>query len=450
MADERYHKILGIEPADEIPTYYELLGIDRDQTDPDVIEKAYKTQIRKAQEIRTSKDKGFLEFLKEELRTARRTLVDAQKRQAYDESLLADTVASFKEFVQPLMALGRISKSVLDTMIAKGVSDGLSEEHALKVVEETAAANGAVVETEEAPPAPAPAPEVEEEEPFDPAGVEDPTFADEADAVAPQGARGEVVLRAPERRPPPEAPARPTVRKNDFYGGGAADFYTPDAATEEPEQPETPASPWARGGGAASDSRGGGASPWARGGSRASTPWGAGGGSRRGSRRPPPPREAPASAQHQRERWQDQATSRQVEEAVRMYNLGAKLAKIAGDVHEKLRFYFPPANGKTTRTYQIAGVSYEKVFETEQKMLRDTLKKYEGAHSRAAAAAGPLADKVRAESSRNITLLKGYLDEMRRHKLRLLGGLSKAEELRAWQEFVGSHRSSRLTQTIEE
>lgn len=460
MADERYSRILGIEPTDEIPTYYELLGLAKTETDPAAVEAAYKVQIRKAQEIRTSKDKGFLEFLKEELRTARRTLADPERRKAYDESLIADTVASFKAFVQPLMALGRISKSVLDTMVAKGVGDGLTAEHALAIVQEVAAASGATVETEEAPPAPAPAPAAAyEDEPdyedFDPDAVEDVAFSDEAvhdeGPPAPTSAPREVVLRAPERptrSEVEETPRRTMFRKNDYYSGGASDFYTP-TEPEAPPAEETPSrSPWARRTGGASEAAS--SSPWARGGSRSSSPWEAGGG-RRGSRRPPPPREAaPSAAQQQRERWQDQATSRQLEEALRMFNMGAKLAKVAGDVHEKLRFYFPPANGKSTRTYQINGVSYEKVFETEQKTLRDTLKKYEGALSRAGAADGPLAERLRSEASRNITLLKGYLDEMRRHKLRLLGGLSQAEEVRAWQEFVNSQRSSRLTQTIEE
>lgn len=455
MADERYSRILGIEPTDEVPTYYELLGLAKTETDPAAVEAAYKAQIRKAQEIRTSKDKGFLEFLKEELRTARRTLADPGKRKAYDESLIADTVASFKAFVQPLMALGRISKSVLDTMIAKGVGDGLTAEHALTIVQEVAAASGATVETEEPAPAPAPAAYEDQESDypeFDPDAVEEAAFSDEAvhdDAPpAPASAPQEVVLRAPERPAVEDTPRPTTFRKNDYYSGGASDFYTPTEPEAAPAAEDTPSrSPWARRGGSGS-AEAASSSPWARGGSRSSSPWEAGGG-RRGSRRPPPPRE-PSSTQQQRERWQDQATSRQIEEALRMFNMGAKLAKVAGDVHEKLRFYFPPANGKTTRTYQINGVSYEKVFETEQKTLRDTLKKYEGALSRAGAADGPFAERLRSEASRNITLLKGYLDEMRRHKLRLLGGLSQAEEVRAWQEFVNSQRSSRLTQTIEE
>ena len=154
MPDERYQKLLGIEPADDVPTYYELLCIERTETDEGVLEKAYKTQIRKLQEIRTSKDKGFLEYLKEELRQARRTLADGEKRKAYDESLLAVTIESFKGFVMPLMALGNISRSVCDTMVAKGVSDGLSESAALKVIEELAKAHNATLESDDPPPAP--------------------------------------------------------------------------------------------------------------------------------------------------------------------------------------------------------------------------------------------------------------------------------------------------------
>ena len=57
---------------------------------------------------------------------------------------------------------------------------------------------------------------------------------------------------------------------------------------------------------------------------------------------------------------------------------------------------------------------------------------------------------MRVRSTQNVALLKGYLEEIRQLKMRLLGGVIQQEELRLWQEFVNSSRSSRVTRTIDE
>ena len=81
---------------------------------------------------------------------------------------------------------------------------------------------------------------------------------------------------------------------------------------------------------------------------------------------------------------------------------------------------------------------------------KNALKKFEAAQMRASEVHGGAADDLRSRSTRNIALIKGYLDEIRQHKLRRLAGLSKNEELRAWQEFVTNRRSSRVHQMIDE
>ena len=476
MADERYQKLLGITPADEIPTYYELLAIDRETADADSVEKAYKIQIRKLQEIRTSKDKGFLEFLKEELRKARRILADSEKRKDYDASLLVDAVNSFKEFVQPLMLLGRISKSVFETMLAKGVSDGLSDDVAKQVIEEIAKESGAVLELDERAPEPEPAPEPrpaagvapQPEAEFAPAGADYGDYgAAEEHGAEEYGAGVEDAqfsdhgsgYDVPEDEGPGSGPGdvdEPAfvddvsggtrslgARRSDFY----ADLHAERSGAEVPDAAPVVSGPWAR------DRMGRAAPPWGRGNTR--TPWSVRGVVRNGSRRAGTGSGAgslgsSSNLQRSSKRWLSPAEQRQLAEAVRVFNLGAQLAKIANDVHTKLRFYFPPANGKSSRTYQINGVSYEKVFDTEQKMYRDTLKKLEAARVKLGDLQGEDADDLRARLSQNSVLVKGYLEEVRQHKMRQLSGLSQSEELRVWQEFVSGRRSNKLYQMLEE
>ena len=128
----------------------------------------------------------------------------------------------------------------------------------------------------------------------------------------------------------------------------------------------------------------------------------------------------------------------------------AKLARIAGDLHEQLALYFPPTNGKSSIVYQINGVSFEKVFDSEQKTYRDALKKFDEALNKVGLSAVPAAEEVRQRANQNASLIKGYLEEIRQHKLKRLAPMSKPEELRMWQVFVSSKRSSRLTQTLDE
>ena len=465
MADERYRRLLGIEPAGEIPTHYELLCIDRSQTDDQVIEAAYKEQMKKLQQIRSSKDKGFIEFLKEELRTARLTLTNPDRRKAYDESLLVDAAQSFREWVKPMMALGLVPRGVYDTMLGKGVKDGLSEESAARVITEVAAECGATLESADGAGAAA-AREPESTHPAaagdDDGGylgdddVDEPTFVDDVDPgsepmaptapparVAPgagRAAHGGAGAAAPAAHAPDPGPSK-VVRNRGFYdqGGGSS-------------------SPWARGGGrtapgAASPRDGGSAAesrhaerPGASSSQRA--PLSDRGAAHGGAARAPGGRQ-PESSITQRQRWLHQNDQSAVSEAARMFNLGAKLAKVAGEVHHQLQFYFPPANGRTTITYQRGGVSYEKVFETEQKTYRDALQKFQSSLERLGDLSGPPADELRTQANQRITMIKGILDEIRQHKLRQLAGLSKAEELRMWQAFVGSPRSTRLGQTID-
>lgn len=462
MADERYRRLLGIEPTGEIPTHYELLVLSRTETDLQLIETAYKEQMRKLQLIRSTKDKGFLEFLKEELRTARLTLTNPDKRRAYDESLIVDAAQGFREWVKPMMALGLVPRGVYDTMLQKGVKDGLTDEAAARVIHEVAAESGATLEQDGvgAPEAGGygevdigegpdlvqhdEAAQGEPEESYQDQGeIEEPTFTDDLD---------------PESLAPPPAPGRATAPPPARPGGGhaAAAAHAPKIGRGRgfydsgPAAEAAPASPWARGGPSRAGASAQAPRPASGSGAVGSGSGAVESGSGTVGRPPAPGRRQAESAGTQRERWRAQGDQSAVHEAARLFNLGAKLAKVAGEVHHQLQFYFPPANGRTTVTYQRGGVSYEKVFETEQKTYRDSLQKFQSAVERLGELGGPEADELRSHANQRITLIKGILDEIRQHKLRQLAGLSKAEELRMWQVFVASPRSTRLGQTVGE
>lgn len=425
MADERYKKFLGIEPHEEVPTYYELLGISPDEQDLEVIEKEYKTQIRKLQKIRTSKDTGFIEFLKEEMRTAKRILTKPEKRKEYDLSLVAGALDGFKGFVGSLMVMGHINKSLYDTMVSRGVADGLSEPQAISAIESLAKEHGATLEKTDpaGTPPPPPAQESGEDEysgyddlgydyveeddegqyDYEDGGSYDYADGDEgyAEEAPPPPPRREAVLQAPRGDRPPPPPVRTTPAE------------APEFADEEAAIPE---------------------GPWYRGMGERPPPWGRRAGSefqiQRRARKSTPGR----------------ARSKEFEAAIRFYNLGAALAKVASDVHEKLRFYYP--QGKPP-SKMINGIPAQKVLDTEQSTYRECLKKFQTAMDKVGSTEDGDADLVRVRSTQSVTLVRGILDEIKQHKLRLMGGLQQQEEARAWQEFVGRTRPPRLARVID-
>ena len=433
MADERYKKLLDIEPAGDIPTHYELLGVERDETDDDTIETKYKEQMRKVQSVRSSKDKGFIEFLKEELRKARLTLTNPKRRKAYDESLVEDAIEDFKEWVQPMMALGTVPASLYETFVAEGVKKGLSEKQAAALIKELAGEhnvtlqlNGGDTTTS------APAPAVDDSEPTFSDHAE-PSFADESPAGPPAGGRREVVLPGPSRPrgqttlPPPPRTKPETVDRSGFWDEGGVGSGT-EPAPAPPPKPRKKA--------------------WARGGRSTVSSW----------RKRPGERSASSTSSSggvventgaQRARWRNQSDQSRAGEACRRFNDGAKLANVANRVHDELKLFFPPANGRTSVTYQRNGVTYEKVFDTEHKTYRDALKRFEAALEKVNGLNDPLAAEVRQRANHNISLVKGYLEEIRQHKMRQLSGLSKAQEMRMWQSFVENKRSARLGETID-
>jgi len=424
VADERYKKFLGIEPHEEVPTYYELLGISPDEQDPEVIEKTYKTQIRKLQQIRTSKDAGFIEFLKEEMRTARRVLTKPAKRKEYDESLVAGALDGFKGFVGSLMVMGHINKTLYDTMVSRGVADGLSEAQAVKAIEALAQEHGATLEkTDPAgtpPPPPAQSQSEDEYSGYDDLGYDYVEEDDEGQYDYEDGGSYDYTDGEDDGGWSEEAPPPPPARETVLQAPRGERPPPPPLKTKQPEFQEEEA--------AVPDG------PWYRGMNERPAPWGR----RTGSEFEIQKRVRKATP--------GQARSKEFEAAVRFYNLGAALAKVASDVHEKLRLYYPP--GKPPAK-MINGIPAQKVLDTEQSTYRECLKKFQTAMDKVGSTEDGDSDLVRVRSTQSVTLVKGILDEIKQHKLRLMGGLQQQEEARAWQEFVGRTRPPRLTRVID-
>ena len=88
-AFDPYHKWLGIPPKDQPPTLYRLLGLEQFETDSDVIESAADRQMAHLRQLQIGPHSALSQRLLNEVAAARRCLLDAAQKAAYDESLRA-------------------------------------------------------------------------------------------------------------------------------------------------------------------------------------------------------------------------------------------------------------------------------------------------------------------------------------------------------------------------
>ena len=85
------YNLLEIDPELRPPTHYQLLGIDDFETDLDVIAAAAKERGAYLHRIAAGAHRKAVQQLLGEVAVARRTLLNDQTKQAYDEQLLADS-----------------------------------------------------------------------------------------------------------------------------------------------------------------------------------------------------------------------------------------------------------------------------------------------------------------------------------------------------------------------
>jgi len=175
VADNRYHELLGLDAAIENPTYYELLRVAPAEATGEVVEKSYKEQMTKLQHLKSPKHKGFIEFLKDELRNAKLTLSSDTRRKEYDASLNTRHHEAFKQMVSPLLAMGEISKKVFDTLVSTGVAKhSLTEASARELIEVMAKEASCTVQTRDPLPTPPPPPVAIPPPPPPPAAIPPP------------------------------------------------------------------------------------------------------------------------------------------------------------------------------------------------------------------------------------------------------------------------------------
>jgi formylglycine-generating enzyme len=89
-AFDPYRKWLGIAPADQPPNHYRLLGLDLFESDPDVIDAATEQRVVFLRTCATGEHIAESQKLLNEVAAARLCLLNADKKQRYDEQLRAN------------------------------------------------------------------------------------------------------------------------------------------------------------------------------------------------------------------------------------------------------------------------------------------------------------------------------------------------------------------------
>lgn len=79
-----YNKWFGISKDEDSPNHYLILGLNRGEFDPDVIEAAAEQRMLFLESIRNGANKELAGKLKEEVKLAKLRLLDPQKRDAHD------------------------------------------------------------------------------------------------------------------------------------------------------------------------------------------------------------------------------------------------------------------------------------------------------------------------------------------------------------------------------
>ena len=86
-AFDPYHKWLGIQPKDQPPHHYRLLGIEQFESDPDVIASAADQRMAHVRSFQAGRHEADCQRILNEIATARVCLLDSATREAYDAEL---------------------------------------------------------------------------------------------------------------------------------------------------------------------------------------------------------------------------------------------------------------------------------------------------------------------------------------------------------------------------
>lgn len=148
----------------------------------------------------------------------------------------------------------------------------------------------------------------------------------------------------------------------------------------------------------------------------------------------------------------DPSYRRKLKEVLDTFNRGAKSVKMGYKAHQELAWYFPPKNKKRDSiTYQINGVGYDKIFDIEMKMFREGQRFMEA--SRKLAKEHNVREGLppvffdRLEKA--VRSLRSYQESGREIKVRLMGSVAKAEQIRIWSDFLRELRSPEFAEPLE-
>lgn len=96
-----YRKWLGIPSQDQAPNHYQLLGIPIGENDPDVIENAANRQMAHVRTFQAGKHSKVSQQILNELSSAKRVLLTADKKSAYDAQLAVQQQTSTTSLPRP-------------------------------------------------------------------------------------------------------------------------------------------------------------------------------------------------------------------------------------------------------------------------------------------------------------------------------------------------------------
>jgi hypothetical protein len=84
---DAYHKWLGIPPKEQPPNHYRLLGIERFESDPDVIEAAADQRMAHLRTYQTGRNGPLSQRMLNEVAAAKLCLMRAERKAVYDAEL---------------------------------------------------------------------------------------------------------------------------------------------------------------------------------------------------------------------------------------------------------------------------------------------------------------------------------------------------------------------------
>lgn len=102
-AFDPYHKWLGIPPKDQPPNHYRLLGVDRLESDLDVIENAADQRMRHVRSFQNGPHQSISQKLLNEISAAKICLLNPDQKSAYDAKLTGPSIPPIATGPAPLV-----------------------------------------------------------------------------------------------------------------------------------------------------------------------------------------------------------------------------------------------------------------------------------------------------------------------------------------------------------